>query len=193
MRNISLLLFFFVFSFCSNFNDESIDYESVFLFYSNEVKVDIDFLKLNLINSFSETKNQNLNSYIIERKKYINYLEDLIKNDSPVFFKDTIKTNDAIFFINNTSLFLDSINNLNLNKEFIKRVDFLIGIKDIEVESNLYVEYLEYNFLGYSPTLVNYNILNRIRNVLIIDNLIINSFNCSTNEVQNVQRKLNDV
>jgi len=188
IRRTTLIFLFCVLSSCTEFNSENSIIEPVILNYSSEISRDINFIELNKKEEFySLLTDSEFNSYLRNKDEYLYFLNNLLKSDSFCFFINNKKTKEAELFVEKSNQFLNSINKLKLDSNFLNRVNFLLGVDFVEVENNIFVDYIEYNFNGYSLTLIKYNILNRIRNVLLLDDYITNKYLIDTFFLKNQQ------
>lgn len=162
---------------CTGINSDNSIIEPIILNYSLEISKDIKFIELNKKQEFYPLlTDRDFNNYLRSKDEYLYYLNNLIKSDSFCFFINNEKTKEAELFVEKTNQLLNSINKLELDSNFLKRANFLLGVDFVEVEKNVFVDYIEFNFNGYPNTLVKYNILNRKRNVLILDDYLTNAY-----------------
>ncbi|CAH8281856.1 hypothetical protein EV196_1174 [Mariniflexile fucanivorans] len=169
----------FTFISCTNQSHHNIDYDGLAYSLNDNLKNDIEYLKNDIVKK--ELKigltNKSYVDYKLKTTEYIMYLEKLELLSSkveinPFFDKDKL-TSEGKLFIKKTNEYVNLINTANNNTELSYRVNDLLGVNDVITEGNIYFRYIDYYFNGLPKSFFVYEINNRIRNVLLIQNELI--------------------
>jgi len=180
---VFLVLIFFNFS-CNdkiNYENYDINLEMTFSIQEDKIREDCKILEAEIkekkydSNMRFDTLLNNMNSEI---ENYNNYLEILTERSKAqkknIFFSESEITEEGKIFLNKSNFIYKRLNEYSSKNEFLKkRVQILFDVKDIKDENNYYYNYLDYYYNGVPQKVFNFLIMDRKRNLLIIQKEII--------------------
>ena len=186
MVRVFSLMFFFLFLFSCK-NDEhkllSLDIDSHRMQKNQEnYKKDINYLKLQNNNLLKEINLNSITDIDNFSESYFNYLDSIQKlcsNDdyNPFFYKgrrgDITEVGNE--FVKETNIYLSELNNTEIISPILKeRANHLLNVEDFQYKDEWYAVYLDYYFRGVDCEIFSFLIESRKRDVLTIQNQILN-------------------
>lgn len=185
VRVFSLMsLFLFLFS-CKNDEHKllSLDIDSYRMQKKQEdYKKDINYLKLqndSLLKNIDLKSVMNIYDFSMKYFSYLDSIQKLCSNDdyNPFFYKgrrgDITEIGNE--FIKETNIYLSELNNAEIISPVLKeRGNHLLNVEDFQYKDEWYAVYLDYYFRGVNCETFSFLIENRKRDVLVIQNQILN-------------------
>lgn len=178
MKVVISLVFLFLFS-CTKTVEYDVELDGMFYVLANDLEIDCEDLK-KIISYREELKlpNQKYQDYKDETTSYLIYLEKLDSlnqiSEYGIFFDGDVATFESELFIKNTRNYLGTLHKVAIEPAIELRVNRLLGIKDVLISENVYGSYINWYFKGASKNTFRYLIINRKRNVLLIQEEILN-------------------
>lgn len=118
-------------------------------------------------------------SITMEYLKFLESIELLCENSKNPFFKEGKLSKESelgIKFIIKTKALIEHINKNEISERLKQRAYILLNVEDIkyeEGETKGFVPYLDYYFRGFDSNVIKFLILERKRNVILIQNEIL--------------------
>lgn len=186
-RIIILLLLTISLNSCNknfDYEDYDITLANIFSVYGDEMEEDIIFLnekinekKSNMIHSH----NVILDSLIIVIDDYYNYLNELDskseKLSQNIFYKEDVLLEDGKKFKIQSEIFLNQINAIVKDKDLKEFFNYYFNTDDVVIEDELYINYLDYNYLGVPYPVFRYLIKKRKLELIFFKRQILDKYN----------------
>lgn len=186
-RIIILLLLTISLNSCNknfDYEDYDITLANIFSVYGDEMEEDIIFLnekinekKSNMIHSHNEI----LDSLIIVIDDYYNYLNELDskseKLSQNIFYKEDVLLEDGKKFKIQSEIFLNQINAIVKDKDLKEFFNYYFNTDDVVIEDELYINYLDYNYLGVPYPVFRYLIKKRKLELIFFKRQILDKYN----------------
>jgi len=186
-RIIILLLLTISLNSCNknfDYEDYDITLANIFSVYGDEMEEDIIFLnekinekKSNMVHS----PNEILDSLIIVIDDYYNYLNELDSKSEilsqNIFYKEDVLLEDGKKFKIQSEIFLNQTNAIVKDKDLKEFFNYYFNTDDIVIEDELYINYLDYNYLGVPYPVFRYLIKKRKLELIFFKRQILDKYN----------------
>lgn len=189
--NIKRIIILLLLTISLNSCNQNFDYENyditlanIFSVYGDEMEEDIIFLnekinekKSNMVHS----PNEKLDSLIIVIDDYYNYLNELDskseKLSQNIFYKEDVLLEDGKKFKIQSEIFLNQTNAIVKDKDLKEFFNYYFNTDDIVIEDELYINYLDYNYLGVPYPVFRYLIKKRKLELIFFKRQILDKYN----------------
>lgn|SRR5690554_2256709 len=189
--NIKRIIILLLLTISLNSCNQNFDYENyditlanIFSVYGDEMEEDIIFLnekinekKSNMVHS----PNEILDSLIIVIDDYYNYLNELDskseKLSQNIFYKEDVLLEDGKKFKIQSEIFLNQTNAIVKDKDLKEFFNYYFNTDDIVIEDELYINYLDYNYLGVPYPVFRYLIKKRKLELIFFKRQILDKYN----------------
>lgn len=189
--NINRIIILLLLTISLNSCNQNFDYENyditlanIFSVYGDEMEEDIIFLnekinekKSNMVHS----PNEILDSLIIVIDDYYNYLNELDskseKLSQNIFYKEDVLLEDGKKFKIQSEIFLNQTNAIVKDKDLKEFFNYYFNTDDIVIEDGLYINYLDYNYLGVPYPVFRYLIKKRKLELIFFKRQILDKYN----------------
>lgn len=153
-------------------------FEDVSFYIQKDYQKDIE--KIQKINtSLSQTTSSTIdeiNNLIEDYFRFIENLQEICSGGKNPFFEVGERSNvskEGKEFLEKSSLFLDSLNDLLTNFEIKDRANLLLNVNDIKYDDEWFIVYIDFYFRGLNCKEFNLLLDYRKRDLLIIQNQIL--------------------
>ena len=189
--NIKRIIILLLLTISLNSCNQNFDYENyditlanIFSVYGDEMEEDIIFLnekinekKSNMVHS----PNEILDSLIIVIDDYYNYLNELDSKSEilsqNIFYKEDVLLEDGKKFKIQSEIFLNQTNAIVKDKDLKEFFNYYFNTDDIVIEDELYINYLDYNYLGVPYPVFRYLIKKRKLELIFFKRQILDKYN----------------
>lgn len=189
--NIKRIIILLLLTISLNSCNQNFDYENyditlanIFSVYGDEMEENIIFLnekinekKSNMVHS----PNEKLDSLIIVIDDYYNYLNELDskseKLSQNIFYKEDVLLEDGKEFKIQSEIFLNQTNAIVKDKDLKEFFNYYFNTDDIVIEDELYINYLDYNYLGVPYPVFRYLIKKRKLELIFFKRQILDKYN----------------
>lgn len=189
--NIKRIIILLLLTISLNSCNQNFDYENyditlanIFSVYGDEMEEDIIFLnekinekKSNMVHS----PNEKLDSLIIVIDDYYNYLNELDSKSEilsqNIFYKEDVLLEDGKEFKIQSEIFLNQTNAIVKDKDLKEFFNYYFNTDDIVIEDELYINYLDYNYLGVPYPVFRYLIKKRKLELIFFKRQILDKYN----------------
>lgn len=178
-----LIIILFMFSSCESEKTDII-FQDVSFYIQKDYQKDIQ--KIQQINiSLSQTTSDTIAEITNLTNDYFQYLENLQKRcsgEKNPFFESGRRSDvskEGKEFLEKSSFFLSSLKDLLKNDEIKDRANLLLNVNDIKYDDEWFIVYIDFYFRGMDCKAFNLLLDYRKRDLLIIQNQILNDYHLS--------------